>query len=257
VELGRDVERSDHALEALAAGHPAVGVEDDVHHPALVELDPGPLDRGGGHGDPARRPTPPMLLPLSPTAWSTASSSAPPGCSSWGEATSACRWPCAAVDVGSDVVGMRRLSNRPADRDYSSAQKAVGERMVRMIGGETSAVSIPDGSTRPRWEPGPPASPEAPVVSISLPVRDGERSLERAMRSVLDQDLLLARTPHLGVGERVGMTGAVLPFLCRRWRRAALLDELRTGAGYWWHRRPGPLASRTVDERSDPVGAGR
>jgi hypothetical protein len=63
------------------------------------------------------------------------------------------------------------------------ARKAVGERMVRMIGGETSAVSMPDGSTRPRLEPGPPASPEAPVLSIGLPVRNGERCLERASRA--------------------------------------------------------------------------
>jgi hypothetical protein len=53
------------------------------------------------------------------------------------------------------------------------------------------------------------------------------------------------------------MTGAVLLLFCRRWPRGALLDELRTGAGYWSHRRPGPLASRTVDERGEPVGVGR
>jgi len=67
-------------------------------------------------------------------------------------------WGCGAVRIG------RRIGTTLC------ARKAVGERMVRLIGGETSAVSMPDRSTRTRWEPGPPASPEAPVVSISLPV---------------------------------------------------------------------------------------
>jgi hypothetical protein len=66
------------------------------------------------------------------------------------------------------------------------ARKAVGERMQELIGGETSAWRYPTGGpTESRGS----ASSELSLVSTGLPVHNGNRYLEPAVRSVLDPDL--------------------------------------------------------------------
>lgn len=59
---------------------------------------------------------------------------------------------------------------------------------------------------------------------------------------------LVARTPRFTPLERIGMTGAVFGFFCRRWPRRALYDELRAGASH---------ARRRVSRAVAAVCAGR
>jgi hypothetical protein len=61
--------------------------------------------------------------------------------------------------------------------------------MARLIDTETNAASTPRDARRsePSLEPVDPTS-DTPTVSIGLPVYNGERYLERAVRSILDQD---------------------------------------------------------------------
>jgi hypothetical protein len=45
---------------------------------------------------------------------------------------------------------------------------------------------------------------------------------------------LVVRTPRFSILQRLGMTGAVLGFFCRRWPRQALYQELQAGARHVW-----------------------
>jgi glycosyltransferase involved in cell wall biosynthesis len=105
----------------------------------------------------------------------------------------------------------------------------------------TETVSVRRGRDNAWW------SAQAP----SRPTYDRWRMLG-------DFVALVARTPSFGPVDRIRMTGAVLLFFCRRWPRGALLEEVRAGARYHWHRVAGPFGRAAGGgRRRAQVGVGR